>query len=319
MLGQRIIPLSRVGVYVPGGRASYPSTVLMDIIPAKIAGVGEVIMVTPPARDGSISKNVLAAARVAGADRVFKVGGAQAVAALAYGTGSIPAVDKIVGPGNIFVAEAKRQVSGRVGIDMFAGPSEIMIIADETANPEWLAADMLSQAEHDPIASAILITDSEALAQKVSAELERQLELLPRAEIARASVDNCGMIIVTESISDAVGVINSYAPEHLELCTKAPERLLPLVKNAGAVFMGHWCPEAVGDYIAGSNHTLPTSGTARFSGPLSVDDFTKRSSFISYTRDALDGVRKSIAALSDAEGLQAHGESVAVRFKGENK
>ena len=311
--GQRIIPLNRAGVYVPGGTASYPSTVLMDIIPAKIAGVGEIIMVTPPKKDGKINPAVLAAASIAGADRIFKTGGAQAVAALAYGTESIPAVDKIVGPGNIFVAEAKRQVAGRVGIDMFAGPSEILIIADDSANPAYVAADMLSQAEHDKMASAILLTDSKAFADSVCAELERQIPLLPRADIARASIDGGSSIIVAKDLNDAAKTANEFAPEHLEICVDEPFTLLPLIKNAGSVFLGKNCPEALGDYIAGPNHTLPTGGTARFSSPLGVDDFTKRSSFIYYSKEALDRVAEDVVTIAAAEGLTAHARSVSVR------
>lgn len=314
IVGQRIIPLEKVGVYVPGGTASYPSTVLMDTIPAKIAGVGEIIMTTPPKKDGKVNPVVLAAAKIAGVDRVFKTGGAQAVAALAFGTESIPAVDKIVGPGNVFVAEAKRQVSGKVGIDMFAGPSEILIIADKDADPVHLAADMLSQAEHDKLASAILLTDSIELAKEVSVELERQIELLPRSEIARASIDNKSSIIITKDLGDAAALANEFAPEHLEICTDDPFSMLPLIKNAGSVFLGKNCPEALGDYIAGPNHTLPTSGTARFSSPLGVDDFTKRSSYIYYSKEALKNVGKDIVTMAEAEGLSAHGRSVSVRM-----
>ena len=314
IVGQRIIPLEKVGVYVPGGTASYPSTVLMDTIPAKIAGVGEIIMTTPPKKDGKVNPVVLAAAKIAGVDKVFKTGGAQAVAALAFGTESIPAVDKIVGPGNVFVAEAKRQVSGKVGIDMFAGPSEILIIADKDADPVHLAADMLSQAEHDKLASAILLTDSIELAKEVSVELERQIELLPRSEIARASIDNKSSIIITKDLGDAAALANEFAPEHLEICTDDPFSMLPLIKNAGSVFLGKNCPEALGDYIAGPNHTLPTSGTARFSSPLGVDDFTKRSSYIYYSKEALKNVGKDIVTMAEAEGLSAHGRSVSVRM-----
>ncbi len=311
--GQRIIPLNKVGIYVPGGTASYPSTVLMNAVPARIAGVGEIIMTTPAKKDGSINPAVLAAADIAGVDRIFKSGGAQAIAALAYGTESIPAVDKIVGPGNIFVAEAKKQVSGTVGIDMFAGPSEILILADKSANAAHVAADMLSQAEHDRMACAILVTDSELLAMSVAEELEKQLELLSRKDIARASIDNVSSILVTDDLLKAIDMANSFAPEHLEIATDDPFSVLPLIKNAGSVFLGKNCPEAIGDYIAGPNHTLPTSGTARFSSPLGVDDFTKRSSFIYYSDEAIRSVSEDIAALSDAEGLQAHVRSVLIR------
>lgn len=312
--GQRILPLERVGLYVPGGTASYPSTVLMDCLPAKIAGVEEVIMVSPPSKDGRIDPAVLAAASIAGVDRIFKIGGAQAVAALAYGTESVPRVDKIVGPGNVYVAEAKRQVYGIVDIDMIAGPSEILIVADSGCRPEVVAADMLSQAEHDKMASAVLITDSEDLAEAVSAELEKQIPLLPRAEIARVSIDNNGQIIIVSDINEAIDIANEFAPEHLEICVDSPMDYLPQVKNAGAVFLGRNTPEALGDYYAGPNHTLPTSGTARFSGPLSVDDFEKRSSFIYYTADALEQAKDDIALLAHREGLDAHARSVTIRF-----
>jgi histidinol dehydrogenase len=318
ILGQRTRALARVGVYVPGGTASYPSTVLMNVIPAKLAGVPEVVMVTPPAPDGSVSPNILAAAKIAGADRVFKVGGAQAVAALAYGTDSVPAVDKIVGPGNIYVAEAKRQVFGRVDIDMVAGPSEILIIADRTCNARIAAADLLSQAEHDAFASAILITDSPYLADKVAAELERQIDLLPRKEIARASIDSRGKIVLVENLEDAVALSNALAPEHLEICVDDPLPLFEKVENAGSVFLGKYSPEALGDYFAGPNHTLPTAGTARFSSPLSVYDFVKRFSYINYTRSALAGCAEKIVKFAKAEGLDAHARSVLARFEGED-
>ncbi|MBE6919857.1 MAG: histidinol dehydrogenase, partial [Ruminococcaceae bacterium] len=288
IIGQKITAIEKVGLYVPGGTAAYPSTVLMDSIPAKIAGCEEIVMVTPPGKDGSVNPAILVAARIAGVDRIFKVGGAQAVAALAYGTESIPRVDKIVGPGNAYVAEAKKQVFGQVAIDMIAGPSEILVVADSTANPRFVAADMLSQAEHDKMASAVLVTDSRSLAQAVSEELERQLPLLPRAEIARESIERNGKIIVAEGdLMQAIHIANRIAPEHLELCVDNPFDYLDKVRNAGSIFMGKYCPEALGDYFAGPNHTLPTSGTARFSSPLSVDDFVKKTQFTYYTRDAL--------------------------------
>lgn len=315
VLGQRVIPLERVGLYVPGGTASYPSSVLMNCIPAKLAGCDEIVMVTPPSKDGGIKPAILVAAKIAGVDRIFKVGGAQAVAALAYSTETIPQVDKIVGPGNVFVAEAKRQVFGTVAIDMIAGPSEILVIADGTCNPKYVAADMLSQAEHDKNASAVLVTDSIELANAVSAELEVQIPKLSRAEIARASVDNNGKIIVVDDLKKAVEMSNAIAPEHLEVCVDRPFDLLPIIRNAGSVFLGKNCPEALGDYFAGPNHTLPTSGTARFSSPLSVDDFVKKSSFISYSESALENVYEKIDAFAQKEGLQAHGKSVTVRFE----
>lgn len=313
VLGQRYTPLERVGVYVPGGTASYPSTVLMDVIPAKLAGVDEIVMATPPRPDGSIAPAILAAAGIAGVDRIFRMGGAQAVAALAYGTESVPRVDKIVGPGNIYVAEAKRKVYGQVDIDMIAGPSEILVLADGNSNPAWVAADLLSQAEHDRLASAVLVTDSRALAEAVAAELERQLALLPRQEIARASIEANGKIILTDSLEKAVRAANLIAPEHLELCVDDPFRLLGLVRNAGSVFLGRYAPEALGDYFAGPNHTLPTSGTARFSSPLSVDDFVKKSSFTYYTADALAAEAGQVALFARQEGLEAHARSALAR------
>lgn len=313
--GQRIIPLDRAGLYVPGGTAAYPSTVLMDAIPAKIAGVGELIMTTPPRPDGSVTPAVLATAKIAGVDRIFKIGGAQAIAALAYGTESVPRVDKIVGPGNAYVAEAKRQVSAFTSIDIIAGPSEIVIIADKSCNPAFAAADLLSQAEHDKNAAAILITDSEEFATSVKAELERQLALLPRFDIARESLRANGKIIITENISEAIELANNIAPEHLEICVESPFDWLPQVKNAGSVFLGMYCPEAVGDYFAGANHTLPTSGTARFSSPLSVDDFVKKSQYTYYSREALLASADKITLFAEAEGLTAHAESVRVRFR----
>ena len=316
VLGQKVTPIEKVGVYVPGGTAAYPSTVLMDTIPAKIAGCPQIVMVTPPGRDGKVSPAILAAASIAGVDRIFKVGGAQAIAALAYGTESIPKVDKIVGPGNAFVAEAKKQVFGMVSIDMIAGPSEILVIADGKSNPVHVAADLLSQAEHDKLASAVLVTDSEALAKAVSEELERQLPKLPREEIARASIENNGKIIVADSLMAGIEIANEIAPEHLELMVDDPFAYLDAVKNAGSIFMGRSCPEALGDYFAGPNHTLPTSGTARFSSPLSVDDFVKKSQFSYYTADALGNVADKIAAFAEKEGFRAHGRSVTIRKEG---
>ena len=316
VIGQKVTPIEKVGLYVPGGTAAYPSTVLMDAMPAKIAGCSEIVMVTPPNAEGKVNPVILAAARVAGVDRIFKVGGAQAVAALAYGTESVPRVDKIVGPGNAFVAEAKKQVFGRVSIDMIAGPSEILVVADATSNPTHVAADLLSQAEHDKLASAVLLTDSPALAEAVSAELERQIPLLPRAEIARASIDNNGKIIVAEGNPLlAIDIANEIAPEHLELCMDNPFDYLDKVKHAGSIFMGKHCPEALGDYFAGPNHTLPTSGTARFSSPLSVDDFVKKTQFTYYTADALSKVADKVAYFAEKEGLSAHARSATVRFE----
>ncbi|MDO5123344.1 MAG: histidinol dehydrogenase [Eubacteriales bacterium] len=311
--GQKVTPIEKVGLYVPGGTAAYPSTVLMDSIPAKIAGCEEIVMVTPPSFGGKVNPVILAAAKIAGVTRIFKVGGAQAVAALAYGTESIPRVYKIVGPGNAFVAEAKRQVYGQVSIDMIAGPSEILVIADGSSNPAHCAADLLSQAEHDKLASAVLVTDSEELAQKVSEELERQIPLLPRAEIARASIDNNGKIIVAEDLDKVIEISNEIAPEHLELMVDNPFDLLSKVKNAGSVFMGRNCPEALGDYFAGANHTLPTSGTAKFSSPLSVDDFVKKIQYTYYTEDALRKVAKDVAFFAHKEGLDAHAKSAVIR------
>ena len=314
--GQKVMPIEKVGLYVPGGTAAYPSTVLMDSVPAKIAGCGEIVMVTPPGKDGKVNPVILAAAKIAGVDRIFKVGGAQAIAALTYGTESVPKVDKIVGPGNAYVAEAKKQVFGKVSIDMIAGPSEILVVADSTCNPKFVAADMLSQAEHDKMASAVLVTDSYALAEAVSAELERQIPALPRAEIARASIDNNGKIIVAEgNLSLAIDIANEIAPEHLELCMDNPFDYLDKIKNAGSVFMGKYCPEALGDYMAGPNHTLPTSGTARFSSPLGVEDFVKTSQFTYYTREALGKVADKVAYFAHKEGLDAHAKSATVRFE----
>ena len=313
--GQVITPIEKVGLYVPGGTAAYPSTVLMDSIPAKIAGCKEICITTPPSADGKVNPAILAAAKIAGVDRIFKIGGAQAVAALAYGTETVPKVDKIVGPGNAFVAEAKRQVFGLVSIDMIAGPSEILVIADGKSNPKFVAADLLSQAEHDKMASAVLVTDSKELAGQVSAELERQIPLLPRAEIARISIDNNGKIIVADNLFDVIEVANEIAPEHLELCVDSPFDYLGKIKNAGSIFMGRYCPEALGDYFAGPNHTLPTSGTARFSSPLSVDDFVKKSQYTYYTKDALQKSAESVAFFAEKEGLSAHARSVTVRFE----
>jgi len=317
VLGQKITPIERAGIYVPGGTASYPSSVLMNAIPAKLAGVEEIIMVTPPNRDGNISDNILAAADIAGVTRIFKIGGAQAIAALAYGTESVPKVDKIVGPGNIFVATAKSKVYGKVDIDMIAGPSEILVLADGTCNPSFVAADLLSQAEHDPLASAVLVTDSRELAEKVQREIEQQLSLLSREDIARESIHNNGKIILASSLSESVEIANNIAPEHLEICVDDPFSLLSDVKNAGSIFLGKYAPEALGDYFAGSNHILPTSGTARFSSPLSVDDFIKKSSFIYYTKDALREVKDRVADFAQREGLGAHAKSITIRFEEE--
>ena len=315
VVGQKIIPVDKAGLYVPGGTAAYPSTVLMDSIPAKIAGVKEVVIVTPPGADGKINPVILAAASIAGVDKIFKVGGAQAIAALAYGTESVPKVDKIVGPGNAFVAEAKKQVFGKVSIDMIAGPSEILIVADGRSDPKHVAADLLSQAEHDKLASAVLVTDSNDFALAVSAELERQIPLLERSDIARASIDANGKIIVAKDITAAVEIANEIAPEHLELCVDNPFDLLDGIRHAGSVFMGRNCPEALGDYFAGPNHTLPTSGTARFASPLSVDDFVKKSQFTYYTKDALGRVADKVALFAHKEGLDAHARAATIRFE----
>ncbi len=316
VLGQRVIPVDRAGLYVPGGTAAYPSTVLMDAIPAKIAGCPEVVMVTPPRFDGTINPAILAAASVAGVNRIFKVGGAQAIAALAYGTESVPRVDKIVGPGNAFVAEAKKQVFGQVAIDAIAGPSEILVVADESADPRHLAADLLSQAEHDRMASAVLVTDSPELAAKVQREIEEQLPLLLREEIARASIEKNGKIIVAEDLRQVIDIANEIAPEHLELAVDNPFDWLDSVRHAGSIFMGHSCPEALGDYLAGPNHTLPTGGTARFSSPLSVDDFTKKSQFLYYTPQALSAVAEDVASFAEKEGLTGHARSARIRSEG---
>ena len=319
IIGQKVIPVDVAGLYVPGGTAAYPSTVLMDAIPAKIAGCKRVVMVTPPDKRGKVNPVILAAASVAGVDEIYKVGGAQAVAALAYGTKTIPKTDKIVGPGNAYVAEAKRQVYGEVSIDMIAGPSEIMIVADGKNRPKDIAADLLSQAEHDRMASAVLVTDSEDFANAVSLELERQIPMLERCEIARASIDNYGKIIVTESIDDAIDVANGIAPEHLEICVDDPFHYLEKVRHAGSVFLGRYCPEALGDYFAGTNHTLPTSGTAKFSSPLSVDDFVKKTQFIYYDKDSLSEVAKKVEYFAKKEGLTAHAKSAVVRFEENNE
>ena len=316
-MGQKVTPIEKIGLYIPGGTASYPSTVFMNAIPAKLAGCPLVVMVSPPNAEGQIAAPILAAAKLAGVDRVFKAGGAQAVAALAYGTDTVPKVDKIVGPGNAFVAEAKRQVFGRVAIDMIAGPSEILVVADETATPAFVAADLLSQAEHDALASAVLITNSQQIADAVSAEVERQLRTLPREAIARASIENNGKIIVTGDLLCAIDLANELAPEHLELCVREPERYLAYVKNAGSVFLGNDCPESLGDYLAGPNHTLPTSGTARFSSPLSVDDFVKRTQYTYFSREALAELSDKIAVFARAEGLEAHARAALIR--GEEK
>ena len=312
ILGQKVTPLERVGIYVPGGTAAYPSTVLMNAVPASVAGVKEIIMVTP-AKEGRIKPEILAAAKIAGVTKIFKVGGAQAIAALAYGTQTVPAVDKITGPGNIYVATAKKLVYGQVDIDMIAGPSEILVIADESADAERAAADMLSQAEHDVLASAVMVTTSARLAELVAAEIERQLAELPRREIAQRSIEDNGRVIVTESLDDAVEIANALAPEHLEVYTSDPFALLPRLVNAGSIFLGGYTPEPVGDYFAGPNHTLPTSGTARFSSPLSGADFVKRSSYIHYTKEALKEAGEKIAAFAESEGLQAHANAVRIR------
>ena len=315
IVGQKIIPIEKAGLYVPGGTAAYPSTVLMDAIPAKIAGVKQVVMVTPPNKDGSVNPVILAAAAVAGVDEIYKVGGAQAIAALAYGTESIPKVDKIVGPGNAFVAEAKKQVFGKVSIDMIAGPSEILIVADDKNDPEHVAADLLSQAEHDKMASAVLITDSRDFGLAVSEALERQIPQLERADIARASIDDNGKIIIAQDLQDAIDLANALAPEHLELCVDNPFELLQKIKHAGSVFLGRNCPEAMGDYIAGTNHTLPTSGTARFSSALSVDDFIKKTQYVYYSEEALKKAAFDVDYFAKKEGLTAHAKSAVIRIK----
>ncbi len=315
VIGQRVTPIERVGLYVPGGTAAYPSSVLMNSIPAKIAGCGTIVMVTPPSKDGKVNPNILAAAKIAGVDRIFKVGGAQAVAALAYGTETVPCVDKIVGPGNAFVAEAKKQVFGKVAIDMIAGPSEILVVADGTCDPDVIAADLLSQAEHDKLASAVLVTDSEDLAVAVRDALERQIPQLLRSEIARASIDNNGKIIVADTLSRVIEIANEIAPEHLELCVDNPFDYLDAIRHAGSIFMGRNCPEALGDYMAGPNHTLPTGGTAKFSSPLSVDDFVKKTQYTYFTKEALARVGHKVAYFAEKEGLTAHAKSAVVRLE----
>ncbi|HIW56248.1 MAG TPA: histidinol dehydrogenase [Firmicutes bacterium] len=315
-LGQKYTAVEKAGLYVPGGTASYPSTVLMNAVPAKIAGVGEIIMCTPPSANGKVRAEILAAAKIAGVDRIYKCGGAQAIAAMAYGTESIPKVYKIVGPGNIFVALAKKLVFGTVSIDMIAGPSEILVVADGKADARHVAADMLSQAEHDKLASAVLVTDSAALAKDVAAEIDRQLETLPRREIASASIENNGKIIVTDSIERAVEVANAIAPEHLEMCVENPRAWLDKIKNAGSVFLGGYTPEALGDYYAGPNHTLPTGGSAKFSSPLSVDDFVKKTQYIMYSAEALEKAAADVEYFAESEGLDGHARSVKIRFGG---
>ena len=319
ILGQKVTPLQRVGVYVPGGKAVYPSSVLMNVMPAKVAGVDEIIMVTPPGKEGKISPNTLVAAKEAGVDKIYKVGGAQAIGALAYGTESIPKVDKIVGPGNIYVALAKKAVYGHVSIDSIAGPSEILVIADETANPRYVAADLLSQAEHDELASAILVTTSEELAKAVSNEVDGFLKVLSRSEIIAKSLDNSGYILIADTMDDVIDVANEVASEHLEIQTKNPFEVMTKIRNAGAIFIGEYASEPLGDYFAGPNHILPTNGTAKFFSPLSVDDFVKKSSIISYSKDALSRVHKDIEAFAKAEQLTAHANSVHVRFENEEE
>ena len=314
MLGQKVTPLWRVGVYVPGGKAVYPSSVLMNIVPAKVAGVNEIVMVTPPGKDGKVCPTTLVAAKEAGADVVYKVGGAQAVAALAYGTESIPKVDKIVGPGNIYVALAKKAVYGHVSIDSIAGPSEILVLADETANPRYVAADLLSQAEHDELASAILVTTSRKLAQQVSVEVDGFVKVLSRAEIIKKSLENYGHILVADNLEDAIDAVNEIASEHLEIMTADPYQVMMKVRNAGAIFIGEYSSEPLGDYFAGPNHILPTNGTAKFFSPLSVDDFLKKSSLIAYSREALEKVHEDIERFAKAEQLTAHANSIEVRF-----
>ena len=316
VMGQKVIPVDRAGVYVPGGTAPLSSTVLMDVIPAKIAGVKEVIVATPPNQDGKIDPSILAAAKIAGADRVLKAGGAQAIAAMAYGTESVPKTDKIVGPGNMYVAEAKRQVYGVVSIDMIACPSEILVAADGKSDPAVLAADLLSQAEHDKVASAVLVTDSMELAEQVRDELEKQIPLLDRSEIARVSIDNNGKIIVAENLKTVIDIANEIAPEHLELCVDNPFDWLDSIRHAGSVFLGRNCPEALGDYMAGPNHTLPTQGTAKFSSPLSVDDFVKKTQYTYFTREALTALAQDVAAFARKEGLTGHARSALIRTEG---
>ncbi|MEO1772759.1 histidinol dehydrogenase [Candidatus Enterococcus ferrettii] len=319
VMGQRVLPLETVGVYVPGGTAAYPSTVLMDVLPAKIAGVKRIVMITPPSKEGKLAPAILAAAHVAGVDEIYQVGGAQGVAALAYGTETIPAVDKIVGPGNIYVATAKRMVYGLVDIDMIAGPSDVLIVADDSANPEWLAADLIAQAEHDPLAQAILITTSESMIQAVDQAVQQQLVDLPRQAIAQQSLDNNGKLILTRDLDEAISLANQVAPEHLELAVDQPFGLLGKVRNAGSVFLGHYTPEVLGDYFAGPNHTLPTEGTARFYSPLSVDDYVKKSSYLYYTPEALAEAGPSVELFAKTEHLDGHARSMAIRLKGEKE
>ena len=314
LLGQKVTPIARVGLYVPNGTAAYPSSLLMNCVPAKLAGCGLLVIVTPPGKDGKVDPAILAAAKIAGVDRIYKIGGAQAVAALAYGTESVPTVDKIVGPGNAYVAEAKKQCFGKVAIDTIAGPSEVLIVADDTNDPAVLAADMLAQAEHDVMATSVLVTDSRALAEKVQAELERQLPLLPRYDIARASIDNNGKIVVAKNLEDAMACANEIAPEHLEIAVDDPFAWLGKVQNAGSIFLGKNAPEALGDYLAGPNHTLPTTGTAKFGSPLSVDDFVKKSQYTYYSAAALRNVKDAIMLFAEEEGLHGHARSVNIRF-----
>lgn len=317
VLGQKVTPIERVGLYVPNGTAAYPSSLLMNCVPAKLAGCSLLVITTPPNADGKVDASILAAAKIAGVDLIFKVGGAQAVAALAYGTESVPRVDKIVGPGNAYVAEAKKQVFGKVAIDTIAGPSEVLIVADDTNDPAVVAADMLAQAEHDVMATSVLVTDSGRLAKAVAQELERQLPLLPREAIARASIENNGKIVLVQSLEDAIDCANEIAPEHLELCVDDPFAYLGRVKNAGSIFLGKHAPEALGDYMAGPNHTLPTTGTARFGSPLSVDDFVKKSQYTYYSREALADVREGLMLFAEQEGLHGHANSVGIRFEGD--
>ena len=317
VLGQKVTPIERVGLYVPNGTAAYPSSLLMNCVPAKLAGCSLLVITTPPNADGKVDASILAAAKIAGVDLIFKVGGAQAVAALAYGTESVPRVDKIVGPGNAYVAEAKKQVFGKVAIDTIAGPSEVLIVADDTNDPAVVAADMLAQAEHDVMATSVLVTDSGRLAKAVAQELERQLPLLPREAIARASIENNGKIVLVQSLEDAIDCANEIAPEHLELCVDDPFAYLGRVKNAGSIFLGKHAPEALGDYMAGPNHTLPTTGTARFGSPLSVDDFVKKSQYTYYSREALADVREGLMRFAEQEGLHGHENSVGIRFEGD--
>lgn len=317
VLGQKVTPIERVGLYVPNGTAAYPSSLLMNCVPAKLAGCSMLVITTPPNADGKVDDSILAAAKIAGVDLIFKVGGAQAVAALAYGTESVPRVDKIVGPGNAYVAEAKKQVFGKVAIDTIAGPSEVLIVADDTNDPAVVAADMLAQAEHDVMATSVLVTDSGRLAKAVAQELERQLPLLPREAIARASIENNGKIVLVQSLEDAIDCANEIAPEHLELCVDDPFAYLGRVKNAGSIFLGKHAPEALGDYMAGPNHTLPTTGTARFGSPLSVDDFVKKSQYTYYSREALADVRERLMLFAEQEGLHGHANSVGIRFEGD--